>query len=276
MTRNKSTPIAFIGFGEVGRRLSRDLLANDGVRITAYDVILDDCERRTELQEIAKTMGVQLAPSMEAACGDAEIVISAVTPDQTEKVARGAANVLAAGQIFLDVNSASPATKKRSASAVEKSGASYVEGAVMAPVLKLGVRVPILAGGPAAEATAARLNALGMNLTPAASEHGCASAIKLCRSIMIKGIEALIVDCARASRHWGVERDVFASLAETFPSIDWPQLAEDMAGRVAKHGIRRAAEMQEAADMLAEIGLEPSLARAIAGAQQRGARPRRL
>lgn len=271
MTRN-TTVFAFIGFGEVGKRFSRDLLASEGVRISAFDILLDDPARRPGMQDAARSLGVTLAASAAEACRGADFVISAVTADQTEAVAASAGEFIAPGQTFLDVNSASPATKKRAAQAVEKAGAAYVEGAVMAPVLKPGIRVPILAGGPAAEATAARLNALGMNLTPVASEHGRASAIKLCRSIMIKGLEALIVDCARASRHWDVEREVYGSLAETFPSIDWPALADNMAERVATHGIRRAAEMREAADMLREMGLEPGLAIAVADAQSRGVR----
>jgi 3-hydroxyisobutyrate dehydrogenase-like beta-hydroxyacid dehydrogenase len=265
--------ISFIGFGEVGQRFSRDLVDSSGVRIAAYDIILDDPVRRSSLQGTALDIGVMMRPGLAAVCRGADFVISAVTADQTEAVAQQAASFLTPGQIFLDVNSASPATKQRSAAAVEKSGAHYVEGAVMAPVLKPGIRVAILAGGGAAEIAAARLNALGMNLTPIAREHGRVSAIKLCRSIMIKGIEALIIDCARASSHWGVERDVYASLGETFPSIDWLRLASDMGERVAKHGLRRAAEMREAAEMLAEMGLEPSLVRAVADAQWRGARP---
>jgi 3-hydroxyisobutyrate dehydrogenase-like beta-hydroxyacid dehydrogenase len=271
LTRNTTT-FAFIGFGEVGKRFARDLLADAGVRIAAYDIILEDAARRPALIEAARAIGVAAMDTPALACRGADIVVSAVTADQTEAVARTAAGLLQAGQIYLDVNSASPATKTRAAAAVEKAGAHYVEAAVMAPVLKPGIKVPILAGGPAAEVAAARLNALGMNLTPVAREHGRASAIKLCRSIMIKGLEALIVDCARASRHWGVEREVYASLGETFPSIDWPALADNMGERVATHGIRRAAEMREAADMLAELGLVPDLARAVADAQQRGAR----
>ena len=271
MTRNATT-IAFIGFGEVGKRFSRDLIANEGVCIAAYDIILDDPARRPALEEAAHAIGVTCSASARAACQGADIVISAVTADKAEAVAADAARYLTAGQIYLDVNSASPSTKKRAAAKVNASGASYVEAAVMAAVLQPGIRVPILAGGPAAEAAAERLNKLGMNITPVASEYGRASAIKLSRSIMIKGIEALIVDCARASRHWGVEREVYGSLGQTFPSIVWSELADKMAERVGKHGVRRAAEMREAADMLAEMGLEPGLARAVADAQERGVR----
>ncbi|MBZ0147164.1 MAG: DUF1932 domain-containing protein [Pseudorhodoplanes sp.] len=271
MTRNATT-IAFIGFGEVGKRFSRDLIANEGVNIVGYDILLDDPARRPAMEDAARAIGVTCATSANAACRGADIVISAVTADKTEAVAADTARFLTAGQIYLDVNSASPSTKTRAAAAVNKSGASYIEAAVMAAVLQPGIRVPILAGGPAAQEAAQRLNALGMNLTPVAREYGRASAIKLCRSIMIKGIEALMVDCARATRHWNVEREVFASLTETFPSIGWPELADAMAERVATHGVRRAAEMREAAEMLAEMGLESELARAVADAQERGAR----
>jgi 3-hydroxyisobutyrate dehydrogenase-like beta-hydroxyacid dehydrogenase len=270
MTRN-ATSIAFLGFGEVGKRFSRDLLANDGIGIAAYDILLDDPAQRAAMQEAARAIGVTCFSNAAAACRGADIVVSAVTADMAEAVAADTARFLKAGQIYLDVNSASPSTKTRAAAAVNASGASYVEAAVMAAVKEPGIRVPILAGGPAAEEAATRLNALGMNVAPVALEYGRASAIKLCRSIMIKGIEALMVDCARASRHWGVERDVYGSLGQTFPSIAWSDLADNMAERVATHGIRRAAEMREAAQMLSEMGLESELARAVADAQERGA-----
>ena len=270
MTRN-TTSIAFIGFGEVGKRFSRDLIANDGAGIAAYDILMSDPAQRPAMEEAARAIGVSCAANADAACRGADIVVSAVTADKAEAVAADTARFLKTGQIYLDVNSASPSTKTRAAAAVNASGASYVEAAVMAAVKEPGIRVPILAGGPAAEQAATRLNALGMNLTPVSTEYGRASAIKLCRSIMIKGIEALMVDCARGSRHWGVERDVYGSLGQTFPSIAWSDLADNMAERVATHGIRRAAEMREAAQMLAEMGLESELARAVADAQQRGA-----
>jgi 3-hydroxyisobutyrate dehydrogenase-like beta-hydroxyacid dehydrogenase len=263
--------LGFIGFGEVGHRFARDFAADARVRMAAYDVLADDPARRPALTDAAAAVRVALHPTLDAACRGADVVVSAVTADQAEAVARSAARLLRAGQIFLDINSAAPAAKIRAAAAVAASGASYVEGAVMAAVLQPGIRVPILAGGPAAVAAAERLNALGMRLTPVATEFGRASAIKLCRSIVIKGLEALMVDCAAATRHFGVETEVYASLAETFPSIDWPALAASMAGRVGVHGVRRAAEMREAAEMLADAGLAPDLAAAVAAAQARGA-----
>ena len=262
--------LALIGFGEVGSIFAADLIAN-GASVATYDILFDDRERREPYLAKARSVGAIAAKDGRAACLDAEIVISAVTASAAEEVATAAGGYLAPGQVFFDLNSAAPATKQRSARAFAGGGAHYVEGAVMAPVPPQRLKVPILAGGAAAAATAQRLNALGMAIRPVATEIGRASATKLCRSIMIKGIEALILDCARACKLTGVEADVFASLAETFPGIDWRKLAEHMAGRVREHGIRRAAEMREAADMLADLGIDPTLCRAVADAQERGA-----
>lgn len=262
--------IAIIGYGEVGRLFSRELIAA-GAAVSAYDILFDDPARGPAMIDHAKAAGAKpRGRAAEAACC-ADIVISAVTATEVSAVAAEVAGHLAPGQVFLDVNSASPNTKKAAAQVIEAGGAHYVEGAVMAPVGGIGLKVPILAGGPAAAVTAERLNALGMNLRPVAEQHGRASAMKLCRSIMIKGIEALIVDCAAAARAWNVEAEVFGSLDKSFPGTDFAALAAYMAERVHTHGRRRAAEMREAAAMLADLGLAPDLAEAVADAQDRGA-----
>lgn len=272
MSRINSTKIAFIGFGEVGQRFATDLIKRDDVVLSAFDIAFGKPGRGADLESAARTLSVNKRASAADAGREADIVVSAVTADQTETVAREAAGWLRPGQLFVDVNSASPMTKRRAAAAVAPSGADYLEAAVMAPVRAPGLRVPILAGGPAAEGATVRLNALGMNLTPVASVYGRASAIKLCRSIVIKGLEALMVDCSAATKHFDVEAEVYASLGASYPSIDWHQLAADMSERVATHGVRRAAEMREACDMVAEIGRNDALLRAVADAQQRGAK----
>jgi 3-hydroxyisobutyrate dehydrogenase-like beta-hydroxyacid dehydrogenase len=263
--------IAFIGFGEVGQTFARDLLKHASVEVAAFDQLYGN-PAGERIMARAQALGVEVASTAAAAIGGASVVISAVTASQAEAVARTASQYLGTGQIYLDVNSSAPTTKQRAARYVAASGADYIECAVMAPVLKPGLAVPILAGGPAAEMAATMMNALGMNLTPVATAFGRASAMKLCRSIMIKGLEALIVDCSAACDRWDVRGAVFASLKETFPSIEWHALAENMAERVATHGVRRSEEMREAAAMLAALDLDPGLAMAVADAQWRGAR----
>ncbi len=260
--------ITLIGFGEVGQTFAAGFLQNPGIVVCAYDRVF---ATDAAALDRARQTGASVETSASLAASDADIVLCAVTADQCEAAAREAAGYLRPGQIFFDVNSASPHTKRRAAAHVSEQRGSYVEGAVMAAVLAPRLAVPILAGGARAVELADMLNPLGMRITPVATEVGEASATKLCRSIIIKGLEALLCDCSAAARHAGVESAVYASLAETFPSIDWPKLAISMQERVARHGIRRAAEMREAADMLAEFGMESGLARAVADRQEQGA-----
>jgi 3-hydroxyisobutyrate dehydrogenase-like beta-hydroxyacid dehydrogenase len=262
--------IAFIGYGEVGKRFSREFLAAGAV-VSAYDILFDRADVSVAKRAEADDAGVRAAASAADAAAHAHVVFSAVTADAVATVAREARGYMRAGQYFVDVNSASPQTKRAAAAELSAAGALYIEAAVMAPVAPKGLATPILAGGPEAAAAAELLNPFGMDIKPVATEYGRASATKLSRSIMIKGVEALICDSARAARAWGVQDDVFASLNGTFPGTDFAKLAETMASRVRQHGIRRAAEMREAADMLDDLGVNSALSRAVADAQERGA-----
>jgi 3-hydroxyisobutyrate dehydrogenase-like beta-hydroxyacid dehydrogenase len=264
--------LAFIGFGEVGQTFARDLSAKDGVAVAAYDLKFDTPDLRRDMIARAEALGVRVAADAADAARQAGVVISAVTAAAAGEVAAAAARYLRPAQIFLDINSASPNTKRTAAAHVAASGADYVEGAVMAAVAGPGLRVHILAGGTAAQTAAALLNPLGMNLTPVAMEIGRASATKLSRSIVMKGIEAILVQCAAAARRWDVEADVIASLAATYPGIDWQQQVAYAAERVGKHGLRRAQEMREAGAMVADLGLDPVLCEAIAAVQEKGAK----
>ena len=268
---SSAVALALIGYGEVGQIFAQEFRSQGVNDIAVYDIVFDSAPTGRERVKRAREARVRPASSAADAARGADIVISAVTADAAAAVAMQAAEYLRAGQIFFDINSASPATKRASARNVEAAAAHFVEGAVMAPVAGRGIRVPILAGGPHAQAAAQILNALGMNVRTVSTEPGRASAMKLCRSIMIKGIEALIIDCAVAASRWEVESEVFDSLAETFPAIDFNVLAQTMADRVRKHGLRRAAEMREAAGMLDDLGLNGSLARAVADAHERAA-----
>jgi 3-hydroxyisobutyrate dehydrogenase-like beta-hydroxyacid dehydrogenase len=259
--------LAFIGYGEVGQTFARQFLARGDVQVAAYDILFD----AGALAERARQAGVIAGRNAAEAARDADVVISAVTADAVLDVAREAPTYLEPEQLFFDINSASPNTKTRAAEIVNKTGAHYIEGAVMAAVLAPGITVPILAGGPAAADLAARMNAIGMSVRAVATEYGLASAMKLCRSIVMKGLEVMTVECARAAAFWDVADEVFGSLEATYPGMNWAALAQNSAERVSNHGLRRAAEMREAADMIADMGFSPALARAIADAQEHGA-----
>jgi 3-hydroxyisobutyrate dehydrogenase-like beta-hydroxyacid dehydrogenase len=205
---------------------------------------------------------------MQALCAQADLVISAVTASNTLAVAQEAARHIRRGAVFLDLNSASPGTKQRAAAAVDGAGARYVEAGVMTSVPPYGIRVPMLLGGVAARELAVVLNDWGMDAKPVSQELGVASAIKMCRSVMIKGLEALVIESYATARALGVEDHVLPTLAETFPSIDWPRQGAYFFSRVVQHGKRRAEEMREAANTVREAGFEPFMAAAIADKQQ--------
>jgi len=256
--------IALVGFGEVGKIFGQDL-AQKGLEMSTYDILLDAPPTRPAMLERARAAAVTPVDTLGAAVGGADLVISAVTASSSWDVARDAAPWLRPGQLFLDINSVSPETKRGNARAVEASGADYVEAAVMAPVPPQRLAVQMLLGGRRAGALAALLKAFGMNATAVADEIGTASAIKMCRSIMIKGIEALVVECTFAARRFGAEQAVLASLDKTFPHMGWnAELPDYLVSRVAEHGRRRAAEMREVALTLEEVGIRPIMAAATA------------
>ena len=247
--------IALIGYGEVGRILAEDLRAR-GETVVAYDLKLDGDAGRA-LREHASTHGISLAASHADAVHGADLVVCAVTASQAVSVAQACVAGLKAGAFFLDFNSASPGAKIRAASIVNAAGGRYVEGAVMTSVPPYRIKVPLLLGGPDAAALEPVLNGLGFAAKLASPKLGVASATKMCRSVMIKGLEAMVIESFTAARHYGVEDAVVASLKETFPAIDWEKQAAYFFQRVIEHGRRRSEEVREVAETVREAGLEP-------------------
>jgi 3-hydroxyisobutyrate dehydrogenase-like beta-hydroxyacid dehydrogenase len=267
MTEITLRRIAMVGFGEAGSILGEEL-AVAGREVVTYDILLDTPASRGPMLEKARRARVQTADSLNAAVKDADLVISAVTAASSAEVAGGAGNAMRAGQIFLDINSCSPATKISNARAVQSSGADYVEAAVMAPVPPLRLKVPMLLGGRRATELAPVLRSFGMNATFIGTEIGVASAVKMCRSVVIKGLEALALESMLAARRFGAEKEVLASLQGTFPEMGWQdRLPDYLISRVAEHGRRRAAEMREVAHTLEDVGIEPTMALATATRQ---------
>ncbi|WP_345797737.1 DUF1932 domain-containing protein [Castellaniella sp. MT123] len=262
----QATHLGLIGYGEVGGIFCAGLGPQvDGVR--AWDVKLADPAAAAPLRERAGQDGVTLCASSAELCAASTLLVSAVTASNTVAVAREAAAHLLPGTVFLDLNSASPGAKREAAGLIEAAGGHYVEAGVMTSVPPYGIRVPMLLGGPHAESLARRLASFGMDAKAVSAELGVASAIKMCRSVMIKGLEALVIESYTAARAYGVEEHVLPTLQETFPSIDWTEQGRYFYSRVVQHGRRRAEEMREVANTVREAGFEPWMAAATAEKQ---------
>jgi 3-hydroxyisobutyrate dehydrogenase-like beta-hydroxyacid dehydrogenase len=260
--------IAVIGFGEAGRIFAGAFVAAGVPRVAVYDILFDGKDGAPVLKQAATAAGAVPCDTPAAAALGADVILAAVTASSALEAATTAAGYIAPGQVYLDVNSVAPSTKRAAAARIERAGGRYVEAAVMASVPPYGLRVPMLFGGPWGRMLAERLQPLGMAIEVFDRDIGYVSAVKMCRSVMIKGIEALVVEAMTAAHEYGVEDQVLASLDETFPGLDWQKQAAYMAGRVVKHGKRRAEEMREAAKAVADIGLEPLMASATAERQQ--------
>jgi 3-hydroxyisobutyrate dehydrogenase-like beta-hydroxyacid dehydrogenase len=257
--------IAIIGFGEVGAIFGNDF-AKQGIEVSVFDILLASKRHRQQMLSKARSCRVRADDTLSDCLRDAEVVISAVTCSSALDVARDAGRILDHTQVFLDINSVSPETKRIAASYFErKNQAHFVEAAVMEAVPRGRLNVPMLLGGSLAAEVVERLRSVGMNATALSDQIGVASALKMCRSVMMKGLEALAVECLFAARQYGAEDTVLESLAATFPSLGWKDhLPDYLISRVAEHGQRRAAEMREVAKALKDVGIEPTMSLATA------------
>jgi 3-hydroxyisobutyrate dehydrogenase-like beta-hydroxyacid dehydrogenase len=258
------TRIALIGFGEVGQRLAHDLHQHGEMDLIVWDVLFAD-PSSTPAQQ-ARARRLTMAPSMARAVADAELVISAVTAASAVDAACEAAKAIPPAAWFLDLNSISPDSRIRAAGAMEDAGARYVEAAVMSPIHPHGVASPILLGGPHADTFDAPRFALS-HARPYSRTLGQASAAKMCRSVVIKGMESLFTEALLAARHYGVEETVIASLSGILPPADWAEKAHYMISRSVEHGARRAAEMREVAATVREAGIDPIMSTGAASRQ---------
>lgn len=262
-----NTPrVCFIGFGEAGQALASGLRGAGVAQLTAWDILFPE-PGGDKVRAAADHIGARRAVSAQDAVGPADIVLAAVTAASSLDAALAAKPFLRPDQYYLDINSVSPGRKQETARALD-SAVRYVDVAVMAPVHPALHKTPMLLAGPYAAVLAPVLQALDMKVAVVGETIGAAAAIKMVRSVMVKGLEALTLECFLAARRAGVEPQIFESLAGSFPGLDWPQMVAYNLERMANHGTRRAHEMEEVADTLRELGVDPHM---TAGTIQRQA-----
>lgn len=260
MSFNTITHICLLGFGEVGQVLVRDLLAlNADLQVSSYDPRLQVAGSLPQqaLTEHAQVIAHARADSAVTGC---QLIISAVTAAQALVACEGVLAGLPPGAFFLDLNSVSPATKQQMAALVNEAGGRFVEAAVMSPIEPRRLSAPILLAGDAAADFLPLAEALGFSaMRVCSSEFGRAAATKMCRSVVIKGMEALLTESLLAARHYGVENDVLESISNLLPLPNWQAHAHYMISRSIEHGLRRAEEMQQVAETVAQADIQPHM-----------------
>jgi 3-hydroxyisobutyrate dehydrogenase-like beta-hydroxyacid dehydrogenase len=265
---NRNTPrLCFIGFGEAGQAIASGLRDTGIETIAAWDILFPQAEG-ARLRQAGETMGARVATSAEDAVRGSDIIISAVTASSSLDAARSVAPHLDGNPYFLDINSVSPGRKKDT-EALLGSKARYVDVAILAPIHPARHQTPVLLAGPYAETVMPLLiDELEMRGAIAGPEVGAAASLKMIRSVMIKGIEALTMECFVAAKRAGIVDEVAASLKNNYPTLDWNRVIAYNLERMASHGVRRADEMDQVAETLRELGIEPLMATATSARQR--------
>ncbi|RYD88563.1 MAG: NAD(P)-dependent oxidoreductase [Sphingomonadales bacterium] len=250
--------IALIGFGEAGAAFAEDADWRDRAR--AYDCKTDSLASRAAKLSDYQATGIAGVLAAAEALDGAQLIFCLVTADQALSAAQAAA--ITPGALWLDCNSVAPETKQAAAQAVEAAGGRYVDVAVMSPVRPARRNVPLLLSGPHAGAAAAALRALGFaKVRIVAGPVGAASSIKMIRSVMVKGLEALSAECALAAEAAGVRDEVIASLDASWREESWATRFDYNLDRMLVHGTRRAAEMEEVVKTLETLGTGAAMSR---------------
>ena len=260
--------IAFVGFGEAAQAFVKGLGLGGSGRVATYDIKSRDPAEAAAMAARYSAAGVSGSGDPAAALRGASAVFCLVTADQALAAAVEAAPHLDAGAFWFDGNSCAPGTKRTAAEAVAAAGGRYVDLAIMAAVHPRLHQTPVLVAGPDAERASEYLKALDMRPTVAGGRVGEASAIKMIRSVMIKGIEALTAECFLAARRANVDGAVLDSLQASDVAVDWQDRAAYNFDRMMVHGARRAAEMREVAATLRELGLPDRMSTAAADWQE--------
>src|SRR3954447_3621234 len=265
---NHNTPrLCFIGFGEAGQAIASGLRDTGIVTVAAWDILFPVTEG-ANLKQAGATMGARVASSAADAARGADIIVSAVTAASSLEAAGSVEPHLTGNPYFLDINSVSPGRKKETEKLLG-SKARYVDVAILAPIHPARHQTPLLLAGPYAKTVMPLLiDELEMRGVIAGDEVGQAAGLKMIRSVMIKGIEALTLECFLAAKRAGIVDEVAASLKNNYPTLEWNRVIEYNVERMASHGVRRADEMDQVAATLHELGIDPLMATATSTRQR--------
>lgn len=243
-----SVRIGIIGLGEAGSLIAAGLQAA-GAEVTGFDPV------------VPANPAVPLAPDAAAAVNGADIVISINSSTAARKVAEQVAPLLADGAVYADLNTGTPALKK-SLAALFPDGV-FADVAIMKPVPGLAEKVPMGVAGPGARRFVDLLEPLGMNLEYVSDVAGEAAARKLLRSILAKGMAAVLIDTLWAAERMGLQDWAYEEILREFDSTSAETAKRYITG-TAQHVKRRQIEMMDVTEMLGEVGYQSTMVDGVA------------
>ncbi len=254
--------LGLVGYGEIGSTLGSGLRRSGLMAITAYDRYAFDGPYAALIQRRAEQAGVVLVRSAAELAAGADVILGVTPGSASVESAGGFVPHLGPRHIFVDAASATPGIKREVAARLGGSGAAVGDASIVGTP-RDGHAMPMLASGPAAEAVRDALVPWGMRIDAVGPDVGTASGIKILRSVVMKGFEALLVECLLGARRYGVEKAILASLEASFRR-PFPDMVDALLTTGVLHAERRSEEAAMAAEALAEAGIEPVMARATA------------
>lgn len=260
--------IGFIGFGEAAFYIS-DGLISDGIQhVHAFDIMANDPVVGQVIKVRANSANVNLASSLSELIESSNVIFCATSAKYALAIAKEAASFVRKKQHYVDLNSASPKVKKEIASVIGGSGALFVDAAVMEVVPPYRHKVPISVSGEGAFTFATLVEPYGMNITVINDQPGSASAMKMTRSIFMKGFTALLTETLIAAYKTGIDKEIMASIKNTLSNHPLEELVNLLMTRTAIHAERRVSEMEEVISTLKEMKLDYSISQATKGKLQ--------
>ncbi len=272
--------VALLGFGEAGSAIARALAgpggwrerrpagANAPHRLIAVDTALDRDARGTALGQAARAIDVAIAGAYGEALRQADLILSAVPGENALEAAEAAARYLRPGALYLDLCTVTGAMAEADRAVIEAAGARYVDVAVMGSFQSSGARAPMLLAGADAEAACAWMVAQGFVVSVLGPKPGSASAVKMLRSVLIKGLEALAVESLVAARKQGILDEVLGCLGDV-DAVPFRGYVENLLRTHVVHARRRCEEMGLVAQTLRETGIDPWMTSAIERSHRR-------
>lgn len=253
-----TAPLGIIGIGEAGAAIAHGLRREHDIEVLGFDVRAN----QVEVRDRARRSGLRLVTDLGQLADSAETLVCLTSAKVALSAAESVAPHLRARHCYSDWNSASPQLMEEISAVIAPTGATFVDGAVMSAVPPHEHRVPVLLSGDGATEMAAGLDWLGMRLEVIGQQPGQASAVKMFRSLLVKGLEALLLECTVGAHAYGATSHVLASMNGSLPTDDWQELASYLLERTMAHGERRAEELRQVASTLDGLGIEPLLASA--------------
>lgn len=259
---NNLPALGFIGFGEAAFHICSGLHEAGVTGIEAFDIMATDPQLGPLVRERAAGAQVTLISSLKEMLGKVEVILCATSAKSALAVAKEAQPFLREGHLYADLNSASPRVKSEIGALIGQTGALFVDSAIMALVPPHRHKVPMSVSGTGARLFAEQFAPWGMDITYINDRAGSSSAIKMLRSIFIKGLAALLFEALTASRKAGVDREIMESIRETIEEQPFEQLTNLLLTRNSVSAERRVAEMSEVISTLEEMDLDSSVSRA--------------